>query len=259
MEGHHFWEQQNEIQEVRFLVPKDKRKMEYPFSIPAVRECGEIKFSSPVTIFTGENGSGKSTILEAIAVAAGFNPEGGSKNFTFSTQNTHSQLYEDTQIVRGTHRAKDGYFLRAESFYNVATDIDEMDRTGKRGPRLVSSYGGKSLHRQSHGESFLSLVENRFGGQGLYIFDEPEAALSPVNQLVLVRHICRLVKEGSQFLISTHSPVLLCIPGAQIYELSREKGRAFYACQAEETALFRFYSGFMRAPHRVMQELLKEE
>ena len=106
-----FWEQQNEIQEVRFLVPKDKRKMEYPFSIPAVQECGEIKFSSPVTIFTGENGSGKSTILEAIAVAAGFNPEGGSKNFTFSTQNTHSQLYEDTQIVRGTHRAKDGYFL----------------------------------------------------------------------------------------------------------------------------------------------------
>lgn len=122
----------------------------------------------------------------------------------------------------------------------MATDIDEMDRTVKRGPRLVSSYGGKSLHRQSHGESFLSLVENRFGGQGLYIFDEPEAALSPVNQLVLVRHICRLVKEGSQFLISTHSPVLLCIPGAQIYELSREKGEHFVPVRQRRQRCFAF-------------------
>lgn len=142
MEGHHFWEQQNEIQEVRFLVPKDKRKMEYPFSIPAVRECGEIKFSSPVTIFTGENGSGKSTILEAIAVAAGFNPEGGSKNFTFSTQNTHSQLYEDTQIVRGPIGQR-MYFLGQKAFIMWQPILIEMDRTVKRGPRLVSSYGGK--------------------------------------------------------------------------------------------------------------------
>lgn len=227
--------------------------------IEAFKGVEKLDFNKAITFFVGENGSGKSTLLEAIAVAHGFNPEGGTKNYIFSTHDTHSELCDAIRISKGYRKEKWGYFLRAESFYNVATDIDEMDRTVKRGPRLVSSYGGKSLHRQSHGESFLSLVENRFGGQGLYIFDEPEAALSPVNQLVLVRHICRLVKEGSQFLISTHSPVLLCIPGAQIYELSREKGRAFCACQAEETALFRFYSGFMRAPHRVMQELLKEE
>lgn len=251
-----FWENNNFIQQVRFEPPEGRTGRQYPFSIPAVRACRELNFSSPVTVFTGENGSGKSTILEAIAIAAGLNAEGGSQNFTFSTEASHSVLHEHICLVRGVYRPKDSYFLRAESFYNVATDIDEMDRTVKMGPRLADSYGGKSLHHQSHGESFLSLVENRFGGSGRYVFDEPEAALSPTNQLVLVRLICRLVEKKSQFLISTHSPILLCIPGAQVYELSREEV-PLREVNYRESQLFRLYSGFLRSPERVMRELLK--
>lgn len=251
-----FWENSNFIQQVRFEPPQGKAGRQYPFSIPAVRACRELSFSAPVTIFTGENGSGKSTILEAIAIAAGLNAEGGSQNFTFSTEASHSVLHEYTQLVRGIYRPKDSYFLRTESFYNVATNIDQMERSVGLGPRLLPSYGGVSLHRQSHGESFLALVENRFGGNGLYVFDEPEAALSPTNQLVLVRLICRLVEKKSQFLISTHSPILLCIPGAQVYELSREE-EPLREVTYRETQLFRLYSGFLRAPERVMRELLK--
>ena len=251
-----FWENNNFIQQVRFELPEGKEGKQYPFSIPAVRACREMNLEAPVTIFTGENGSGKSTILEAIAVAAGLNAEGGSQNFTFSTEASHSVLHEHTQLVRGIYRPKDSYFLRAESFYNVATDIDHMDRDVKRGPRLITSYGGVSLHHQSHGESFLALVENRFGGNGLYVFDEPEAALSPTNQLVLVRLICQLAERKSQFLISTHSPILLCIPGAQVYELSREED-PLRQVNYRETQLFRLYSGFLRSPERVMRELLK--
>ena len=159
MEEKAFWEKRNFIQSVWFELPQGKRG--YPFDIEAVAECGKIELEEPVTILTGENGSGKSTILEAIAVAVGFNPEGGSRNFSFSTCDSHSQLYAYTHLTRGIYRPKDGYFLRAESFYNVATDIDRMDK------ELLNSYGGVSLHSRSHGESFLALVQNRFGGRGL--------------------------------------------------------------------------------------------
>ena len=250
MEEKAFWEKRNFIQSVWFELPEEKRG--YPFDIEAVAECGKIELEEPVTILTGENGSGKSTILEAIAVAAGFNPEGGSRNFSFSPCDSHSQLYAYTHLTRGIYRPKDGYFLRAESFYNVATDIDRMDK------ELLKSYGGVSLHSRSHGESFLALVQNRFGGDGLYIFDEPEAALSPVNQLALLRLIHRLVGKHSQFLISTHSPILLSYPYAQVWQLRREKGRAFEQLPYESTDLFRFYQGFMRAPKKVLDELLKE-
>jgi predicted ATPase len=149
----------------------------YPFSMPAVRALSRLDLSTPVTLLAGENGSGKSTLIEALAVAVGFNPEGGSRNMSVATRPSHSELHEYLRVERGTRRERTGYFLRAESFFNVATHIEELDAEPELGRRIADSYGGTSLHEQSHGESFLSLVMNRFGPSGLYILDEPEAAL----------------------------------------------------------------------------------
>jgi predicted ATPase len=193
----------------------------YPFSIPAVRELEQLELHPEVTLLAGENGSGKSTLAEAIAVAAGFNAEGGSQNMRVSTRASHSQLHKHLRLVRGTRRPRTGYFLRAESFFNVATNIEELDE-GPGGPPLIDSYGGVSLHEQSHGESFLSLILNRFGPNGLYVLDEPEAALSLRGNLALMRRMHDLVAEGSQFVVSTHSPILLGYPQARIYVLSED-------------------------------------
>jgi predicted ATPase len=186
----------------------------YPFSIPAIRQLDELKLNSAVTLFAGENGSGKSTLVEAIAVAAGFNPEGGSRNMTVSTRPSHSALHRHLRLVRGTRRPRTGYFLRAESFFNVATHVEEI------GGPAVASHGGRSLHAQSYGESFIALVTHRFGPNGLYVLDEPEAALSLRGNLALMRRMHDLVAQGSQFIISTHSPVLLGFPDARIFVLS---------------------------------------
>ena len=180
----------------------------------------KLSFSSNVTFFVGENGTGKSTLLEAIAVAYGFNAEGGSKNFNFSTNATHSELYEHISIAKRGY-ARDGFFLRAESLYNVATNIDDMDKEFSFDPPVIESYGGVSLHNQSHGESFLSIVQNRFFGNGLYLFDEPEAALSPMKLLTLMVEINELEKKNSQFIIATHSPILMAFPNAEILEFSK--------------------------------------
>jgi len=191
---------------------------EYPFSLEAVRNLYSLDLHPKVTFIIGENGTGKSTILEAIAAAYGFNPEGCTKNFNFSTRKTHSDLHRYLKLIKGVRRPQDGFFLRAESFYNVATNIDDMDEGGG-GPRLIESYGGRSLHAQSHGESFLSLFINRFGGSGLYILDEPEAALSPSRQLAMLSRMHQLVEQDSQFIIATHSPIIMSYPDAAIYEL----------------------------------------
>jgi predicted ATPase len=183
----------------------------YPFSIPAIRSLTTLELDPYVTLLTGENGSGKSTLVEGIAVAAGFNAEGGTRNFMLTTRASHSALHEHLHIVRDSRPQRAGFFLRAESFYNVATYVEEL---------RVAGYGDVGLHEQSHGESFLSLVLNRFEGKGLYILDEPEAALSVRGQLALIRRIHELVDDGSQFLVSTHSPILLAYPGARIYVLS---------------------------------------
>ena len=188
----------------------------YPFSIPAIRQLDELMLDPHVTLFAGENGSGKSTLVEAIAVAAGFNAEGSSRNVTVSTRASHSPLHKHLRLVRGTRRPKTGYFLRAESFFNVATYIEDL-----RDPGITAAYGGK-LHEKSHGESFISLVTHRFGPNGLYILDEPEAALSLRGNLALIRRMHDLVAEGSQFVVSTHSPILLGYPGATIYVLSAD-------------------------------------
>jgi predicted ATPase len=170
---------------------------EYPFSLPVMRTLETLSFHPDVTFLIGENGMGKSTLLEAIAQLARFNPEGGSKNTLFSTRETHSNLADYLKSGKSFKSPKDGFFLRAESFYNVASYIDDLD--------YAEAYGGKSLHEQSHGESFLSLLNFRFHGNGLYLLDEPEAALSPSRQLAVLSLIHRLVKANSQFIIATHS------------------------------------------------------
>lgn len=217
-------------------------------------EGNTLEFDQPVTFLVGENGTGKSTLLEAIAVACGFNPEGGSRNFNFSTRMTHSILGDYLTPARKRY-PKDGFFLRAESFYNVATNIDEMDETPAYSPRLIDSYGGVSLHKQSHGESFLALVQNRFGGEGLYLLDEPEAALSPSRLLTLLAEMNELVKENSQFIVATHSPILMAFPKARIYELS---GTGIHAVAYKETEHYQLTRRFLENPERMLRYLLEE-
>jgi len=224
----------------------------YPYNLEAVRALAEIELHPNVTFLIGENGTGKSTLLEAIAVAYGFNPEGGSKNFSFHTKETQSSLAESLRLVKGVVRPQDGYFLRAESFYNVASNIDDLDQ-GPGGMPLIASYGGISLHKQSHGESFISLVVHRFGGNGLYILDEPEAALSPTRQLALLRRLHELVLDDSQFIIATHSPILMSYPHPKI--LLVEKG--YCEVPYEETEHVQVMKDFMACPERTLRHILQ--
>lgn len=194
----------------------------YPFSIPAVQALmapGALTFHPRVTFLVGENGTGKSTLIEAIAIAAGYNAEGGSKHFHFATRRTESPLHEVLRLIRGMRREQGGFFLRAESLYTVATEVEALNR--EPGPDLLQAYGGRSLHEQSHGESFLALALHRFHRQGLYLLDEPEAALSPRRQLAVLSLLHdHVTRRGSQFVVATHSPILLAYPDALIYQLS---------------------------------------
>ncbi len=226
----------------------------YPFNLPAVRTLDQLDFHPKVTFFVGENGSGKSTLLEAIAVSLGFNAEGGSKNFNFGTRRSHSALHEHLRIAKGFKRPRTGFFLRAESFFNVATEIENLDAEPGLGAPVINSYGGRSLHEQSHGESFLTLLTERFGGQGLYILDEPEAALSPQRQLAVLSRIHDLVRDGSQFVIATHSPLLMAYPDACIYQCSAD-GVAPVAY--EDTEHFRVTRDFLMNPQRMLRGLLE--
>ncbi|HEY3551790.1 MAG TPA: AAA family ATPase [Gaiellaceae bacterium] len=227
----------------------------YPFSSRAIRGLSKLDLSAPVTLLAGENGSGKSTLIEALAVAAGFNAEGGSKNMTVATRPSHSELHEYIRVERGSRRERTGYFLRAESFFNVATHIEELD-AAPGGPPIIDSYGGVSLHEQSHGESFLSLVLNRFGADGLYVLDEPEAALSLRGCLALIRRMHELVADGSQFVVATHSPIILGYPDARIYVLS-EDGIA--ETPYEETEQYELTRSFLDDRNRFLHYLLADE
>lgn len=198
----------------------------YALSLPVIKSLGQeqLVLNKNVTFFVGENGTGKSTLLEAIAVNMGFNAEGGTRNFNFASKETHSPLYQNLIVVKGVKRPRDGFFLRAESFYNVATEVDRLDEIGISSQRqFLDNYGGKSLHNQSHGESFMSLVLNRFKGNSLFILDEPEAALSPTKQLSLLVKINELEKQNCQFIIATHSPILLAYPNADLYLLNENE------------------------------------
>lgn len=237
----------NYIISLELLKEKITSPKKYPFNLPVVQHLNSIELKDKVTFFIGENGSGKSTLLEALAVGYGFNAEGGSKNFRFSTFETHSSLSEAIRIIKGVAHPKDGFFFRAESFYNVATNIEElkMDNSYK-------AYGGKSLHEQSHGESFFSIFLHRFFGNGLYILDEPEAALSPDRQLAFLIQLNELVKQKSQFIISTHSPIILAYPKAKIIQIS-ENG--FEEINYKETAHYQTYKNFLNNPELMLRRL----
>lgn len=228
----------------------------YVTRIPALANFEGISFDAPVTFFVGENGSGKSTLLEGIAVKYGLNPEGGSKNYRFATKDTHSRLADLLDMAKAPKRPRDSFFLRAESFYNTASYIEEIDKDPFSSSYLASYFGGISLHEQSHGESFLSMVQNRFWGHGLYLLDEPEAALSPTRQLTLITHLARLVREDSQFIIATHSPILLAFPGAAIYSFD---GGQIAPIAYEQTDSYRITRDFLNHPKRMLDILTEPD
>ncbi len=239
----------NKILEIQYKKPEFTDM--YPFNLNALKNLTTLEFDKPVAFFCGENGSGKSTIIEAIAVASGFNPEGGTKNFNFQTraQNKNrecvSELHSFFRLIkatRETRRKEDGFFLRAESFYNVANEIERLDDIEASAPPVSEAYGDEPLHEISHGEAFFALMKNRFFGNGLYILDEPEAALSVRRQYEMMFLMKKLIEDNSQFIISTHSPILLSYPDADIYMID---GDGIHKTEYEQTEQYTFMHDFI--------------
>ncbi len=225
----------------------------YLQDIPALRQIQTLEFQKNITIFAGENGTGKSTLLEAIATAYGFNPEGGTLNYRFSTFDDVSELHQGIHLIKGFRRAASNYFFRAESFFNVASKAEDYrDFTPKE--IFYARYGGKSLHEQSHGESFLAYFQS-FCEAGLYLMDEPEAALSPQRQLSLFLQISKMAEAGSQFILASHSPILLGIPGADIISFDNEELKH---CDYEETESYQVMEMFINHRETLINRLLDE-
>jgi len=225
----------------------------YAAELPAIKSLDRLELHPHVTFFIGENGSGKSTLLEAIGVADGFNAEGGTRNFNFSSRSSHADLYKWIRLGRSPRgrRRSDGFFLRAESFYNVATEIERLGLVSDRSP-----YGAMSYHAQSHGESFIDLMTNRLRGDGLYLFDEPEAALSPQRQLAFLVALDELVQRESQFIIATHSPIIMAYPHAIIYEFSSSGIRQI---EYRDTEHYRVTHAFLSRPEQTLKLLLQSD
>jgi predicted ATPase len=236
-------------------LPRDRvtNPDRYPFALPALRRLETLAFHPKVTFLLGENGSGKSTLLEAIAIAWGLNPEGGSLNFNFATRPSHSLLGDSIRLARPPSTPGDSYFLRAESFFNVATEIERLDEGSGA---ILDAYGGQSLHEQSHGESFFALFRSRFRDNGLYLMDEPEAALSPTRQIAFLALLHDYVKHGCQFVIATHSPIILAYPEATIYQLSDS---GISPIDYTETEHYLVTRGFLTNPQRTLSELFRED
>ncbi|ASN03843.1 AAA family ATPase [Virgibacillus necropolis] len=232
-------------------IPKDDQ---FPFNLPVLQFFQKLHLHPNVTYIVGENGMGKSTLLEGIAVALGFNPEGGTLNFNFSSYDSHSSLDNYLRIAKGVKKPKDSFFFRAETFYNVSTNIEELDVQASSAPKVIDSYGGKSLHEQSHGEAFFATFMNRFSGDGLYILDEPEAALSPLRQMSMLARIHDLVNQGSQFIISTHSPIIMAYEHAKIIQLT-EEGMA--ESRLEETSQYSIMKQFFEDKERLLHHLFQ--
>ncbi|MEJ2200273.1 MAG: AAA family ATPase [Desulfuromonadaceae bacterium] len=221
---------------------------QFPYSVPVVRELDTLEFHPDVTFFVGENGSGKSTLIEAIALAMGFGPEGGTRNVRFQTAQDQSGLADYLKLTRSFATPKDYYFLRAESFYNVASYMDSV--------KYLKGYGDKSLHQRSHGEAFLTTLNQKIQGRGFYLFDEPEAALSPQRQLAALASIHQLVEDDSQFIIATHSPILLAYPRAKIVLFDH---RGLSEVKYEDTEHYAITKEFLNNHKRMLHYLLKAE
>ena len=220
----------------------------YVTGIPSIGLLERLQFRKPVTFFVGENGSGKSTLLEAIAIAYGFNPEGGSLNYNFSTFDAHSPLYQAITVGKGRAGERHGFFLRAESFYNVSTQTVEYEK--EYGPM----FGDRTLHEQSHGESFLNFITSF--KQGLFLMDEPEAALSPNRQLALFSRIAEMARAGSQYIIVTHSPILLAFPGADILQFDAQ---GLHYVDYEQTESYRITEMFVNHRDTMVNALLSTQ
>ena len=243
------------FQAIRLERDRVSSFQEYPFAIPSIRHLNRLEFHPAVTFFIGENGSGKSTLLEAIAVKAGFSAEGGDRQLHFATRDTHSALHDCLTLERDFGKPTDGFFLRAESFYNVASELERIEQDS---PSAVPyrAYGGKSLHRQSHGESFLAVLKERLQGGGVYLFDEPEAALSPQRQLSVLTLFHRLVSHQSQLVIATHSPILLAYPDARIYQFSDS---GIEEVKYTDTEHYQITRDFLNRHERMLELLMSAE
>lgn len=232
-------------------IEKDKIDdiYKYPFNIECIKDICELKFNKPVTFLVGENGVGKSTFIEALAIKLGLNPEGGTQNFMFRTKDTHSNLYKYLTIYNHGNKPQTKFFLRAESFYNFSSEVQRLVEEDMYSD-LYEYYGG-NLHECSHGESFIKLIQNRFTGNGLYILDEPEVALSPSRQLSLLCFIDDLVKEGSQFIIATHSPILISYRDGEILNLNDK----FKKIKYEDTEIYKTYKMYLENPYEMQHKL----
>lgn len=239
------------LKTVQVLHEKINDYNQYPFTIPTIRSLEELQLTNAVTFFVGENGSGKSTLLEAIADRCDFNVAGGGKNNLYNVHAAESVLGPLLRLS-WMPTTNNGFFLRAESFYQFASHLDKLQEEDKR---TLDAYGGKSLHEQSHGESFFSLFNNRFNGNAIYLLDEPEAALSPQRQLALLKIMHDLVREGSQFIIATHSPILLGFPNATIYHFNETIEEMAY----EDVPHVQLTKYFLTNKERFLHQLFKEE
>lgn len=241
------------LKKITLLKESGEASDAYPFSIPSIQSMTELELKRKVTFFVGENGSGKSTLLEGIADLCGFNPAGGGKNNLYEVDAAASVLSNHLRLS-WMPKVTNGFFLRAESFYHFASHIDEL---AKQPFDAYGAYGGKSLHEQSHGESFLSLFLNRFKGRAIYILDEPEAALSPQRQLTFLRVMHELVQEEDcQFIIATHSPIILGYPDATI--LSFDDG-VITETEYEETDHYQITKYFLDHREKFLQDILRDE
>ncbi|MDO4168902.1 MAG: AAA family ATPase [Lachnospiraceae bacterium] len=222
-------------------------KDSYLREIESIHSLNKLEFTKPVTFFVGENGSGKSTLLEAIAISYGFNPEGGTKNYLFSTYDSHSELHEAMTVSKSYRKPNWGYFFRAESFYNVATKEEEYSDI---------THPSERYHQKSHGESFLALAQRQLRPNGIYLLDEPEAALSPQRQLTLLMQIYECAKHGSQFMIVTHSPILLGLPNAEIWNFD---DGLLHLCEYEETDSYQITEMFINNRNLLLDRLLTKD
>ncbi|HEX9058956.1 MAG TPA: AAA family ATPase [Clostridia bacterium] len=243
------------LREVRFNWNKAENSKMYPFNIPSIKDLKSLVFDRNVTFFVGENGSGKSTLLEAIADNCGFGIKGGSRN-SLMQNDVDNLSFSSILTLSWLPKISNGFFLRAETFYDFASYIDEVEALNEPDKRYAA-YGGKSLHKQSHGESFLSLLNNRFGRKGIYILDEPEAALSPQKQLALLSIIRQLETNGkAQFLIATHSPIIMAYPDAGIYSFDYSPVKTV---KYEDTEHYQITRGFLNNRNKVFNELFRED